>query len=116
MRALVFLKSITVNLAGASASYVDLLAQVGVVPRQIEPQADLRSNPTYRVGVSLSKVATGTLTYDHADATLTDLGTDAPASPSVLPGTRQYFHWCLYNGTSPATGGAADNILIKCYG
>ena len=116
MKTLVFLGTHTISLSGASAGSLELESAFGVVPRAVMPQADLRSNPTYRIGVAYSKTATPTLDYTHADATIQDLGADPPQDEAVMVNMRRYFRWCSCNGTNPANGGAGDQILLKAWG
>lgn len=58
----------------------------------------------------------GNLTYGAASATLLDAGTQEYASSKRLALNHRYLHWCLYDGTSLAPGGADDRLLITLYG
>lgn len=83
MKGLVLLGNMTVPLYGASSGVVDL-GGGGYNPRAIVPQADLRSNSTYRLGLSLNKCSSDAVGTNLA-AAITAGSTDGNFSDTNQP-------------------------------
>jgi len=58
----------------------------------------------------------GNLTYGTAASQLSTLGSDNDGDQLKLGAGQRYLHWSLVNGTTAATGGVNDRLLVKLYG